>query len=98
MPISPRALAAPFPATLALLLAASGATAQSSVSQNAQSGPAARAAESAEAYYSATEPNVPEKAGKVLHALRLTGDAPVIDGALDEAVWAQAPAATDFVQ
>ena len=35
---------------------------------------------------------------KSLHAVRLAGDLPSIDGRLDEAVWAMAPAGTGFVQ
>jgi hypothetical protein len=35
---------------------------------------------------------------RTLAALPLAGEPPVIDGRLDEAVWQQAPAATDFVQ
>ena len=35
---------------------------------------------------------------KSLHAVRLAGDLPSIDGRLDEAVWALAPAGTGFVQ
>jgi hypothetical protein len=35
---------------------------------------------------------------KSLHVVRIAGDAPAIDGRLDEAVWTMAPAGTDFVQ
>ena len=34
----------------------------------------------------------------VLPALRLQGEAPVIDGVLDDEAWANAPTATDFIQ
>lgn len=37
-------------------------------------------------------------ARKTLHAVRLAGSVPAIDGKLDEAVWSMAPAGTDFVQ
>lgn len=37
-------------------------------------------------------------ARKSLHAVRLTGGKPVIDGKLDEAMWHTAPAGTDFIQ
>lgn len=37
-------------------------------------------------------------ARKSLHAVRLAGNAPAIDGRLDEAVWNMAPAGTDFTQ
>ena len=44
------------------------------------------------------EPAVPEKAGKVLRAFRITGSSPQIDGRLDEEVWAAADAIDDLVQ
>ena len=47
---------------------------------------------------SSSEPPVPEKAGKVLRAFRLTGSSPQIDGRLDEEVWAVADSIDDFVQ
>jgi hypothetical protein len=59
---------------------------------------ATSAPNSAAPYYTDTEPDVPEKAGKVLRAFRLDGAAPAVDGVLDEAVWAQAEGATDMVQ
>ncbi len=37
-------------------------------------------------------------ARKSLHAVRLAGQTPSVDGRLDEAVWSLAPAGTDFVQ
>lgn len=37
-------------------------------------------------------------ARKTLHAVRIAGDKPVIDGKLDEAAWRLAPMATDFIQ
>ncbi len=52
-----------------------------------QSAPAARA-----------EPAVPEKAGKQLHALRITGVVPRIDGQLDDDVWRLAQSIDDLVQ
>ena len=47
---------------------------------------------------SASEPQVAEKAGKELHALRITGSAPRIDGRLDEKVWTMAETVDDFTQ
>ncbi|MHC4108452.1 MAG: DUF5916 domain-containing protein, partial [Planctomycetota bacterium] len=44
------------------------------------------------------EPDVPEKVGKELRALRITGDAPQIDGRLDDAIWAVADSIDDLVQ
>ena len=44
------------------------------------------------------EPDVPEKAGKVLRAFRIITTAPQIDGRLDEEVWAVADAIDDLVQ
>jgi hypothetical protein len=49
-------------------------------------------------YHTATEPNVPEKAGKVLRAFRVTTGAPVIDGVLDEAVWTSADSVGGLLQ
>ena len=46
----------------------------------------------------AAEPDVPEKVGKELRALRITGAAPSIDGVLDDEVWAAAMAIEDFLQ
>jgi hypothetical protein len=37
-------------------------------------------------------------ARKSLHAVRLAGTTPAIDGRLDEAVWSMAPAGSDFIQ
>jgi hypothetical protein len=44
------------------------------------------------------EPVVPEKAGKELHAFRIRGAAPRIDGRLDDEVWHNAQALEDLVQ
>src|SRR4051812_9239523 len=44
------------------------------------------------------EPNVPEKAGKDLHAYRITGTPPRIDGRLDDETWALAERIDDLVQ
>ena len=44
------------------------------------------------------EPLVPEKAGKELHAFRIRGAPPRIDGRLDDEVWQHAPALDDLVQ
>ena len=46
----------------------------------------------------AGEPLVPEKAGKELHAYRIAGSAPRIDGRLDDEVWTEAQAIDDLVQ
>jgi hypothetical protein len=45
-----------------------------------------------------SEPDVPEKAGKTLRAMRVAGTAPVVDGRLDDEVWTAADAIDDFVQ
>ena len=45
-----------------------------------------------------SEPPVPEKAGKVVHAVRITDNPPTIDGHLDEEIWAVADAIDDLVQ
>ena len=54
-------------------------------------------AAAAQAAGGVAEPDVPEKAGKELRALRTTV-APNIDGALDDNVWATAVLIEDFVQ
>jgi uncharacterized protein DUF5916 len=46
----------------------------------------------------AGEPNIPEKAGKELHAYRITGTPPRIDGRLDDEVWTAAASIDDLVQ
>jgi hypothetical protein len=46
----------------------------------------------------APEPDVPEKAGKILRAARVAGSPPVIDGRLDDEVWTAADSIADFVQ
>jgi hypothetical protein len=46
----------------------------------------------------ASEPNLAEKDGKVLHAYRVTGTPPVVDGQLDDEVWSLAEQISDFVQ
>ena len=48
-------------------------------------------------FYAAREPDVPEKAGKVLRAYPITAAPPVIDGRFDDAVWAMADSASDMV-
>jgi hypothetical protein len=45
-----------------------------------------------------SEPDVPEKAGKVLRALRITGTAPAVDGRLNDEAWSLAAPASGFVQ
>ena len=52
----------------------------------------------AQATSGSTEPVVPEKAGKDLHAFRIAGEAPRIDGRLDDEVWLRAESRGDFVQ
>lgn len=44
------------------------------------------------------EPDVPEKAGKEIRALRVSKTPPRIDGRLDDAVWQEAESIRDFVQ
>jgi hypothetical protein len=81
----------------ALVAGAAPAAAQQTIGQNAANS-GTSPSDPAAPYYTANEPNVPEKAGKVLHAFRLDGAAPTIDGSLDDAAWSQAEAATDMVQ
>jgi hypothetical protein len=72
------------------LITAAAATAQEQT-RNGDGDTAAR-------YHTATEPNVPEKAGKVLLARRITADAPVIDGVLDEPIWLAADSTGGLLQ
>jgi hypothetical protein len=51
-----------------------------------------------QAVYSATEPQVPEKEGRVLRAHRIQDQAPVLDGGLDDAVWLAADSTSDMMQ
>ena len=44
------------------------------------------------------EPSVPEKAGKELHAYRVKGTPPRIDGRLDDEAWTLAQSVDDMVQ
>ena len=53
---------------------------------------------SAQRVSTATEPLVPEKAGKDLRAFRVTGTPPQIDGRLDDEIWTLADSRDDFVQ
>lgn len=48
--------------------------------------------------YAANEPARALKEGKVLHAFRITGTPPTIDGALDDQAWSEAEAAAGFIQ
>ena len=61
--------------------------------------PAVTAAQSAiEAKPDTTIPAVTENAGKQLHAFRIFGESPKIDGRFDERAWSGAEAIDDFVQ
>lgn len=55
-------------------------------------------ASAAQTRFSSDEPDYPEKSGKELHALRVVGAPPRIDGLLDDDVWSVAPAIDDLVQ
>jgi hypothetical protein len=67
-----------------LVLISTIAMAQPLAAQNAKAAPA--------------QDTVKASTRKSLHAVRLAGDLPAIDGRLDEAVWSMAPAGTDFIQ
>lgn len=61
--------------------------------------PAAAAVPTADsAYFAANEPAATAKIGKTVHAYKLTGDPPKIDGTLDDEVWARAQRAGGYVQ
>jgi len=59
---------------------------------------AAQQSQPASSVSNAAEPDAKDKVGKELHALRITGAAPRIDGRFDDEVWARAEAIVDFVQ
>ena len=59
---------------------------------------AASAQEPADPSFAPNEPAAGVKHGKVLHAFRLTGAAPVIDGRLDDEVWTLAERVEGFIQ
>ena len=48
--------------------------------------------------YTSNEPAQALKEGKILHALRLTMAAPVIDGAVEDEAWNAAPSAGGYLQ
>jgi hypothetical protein len=48
--------------------------------------------------YSSAEPARTAKEGKIIHALRITGAPPRVDGRLDDAIWNLAQGADSFVQ
>ncbi len=52
----------------------------------------------AQGLVSAVEPSVPEKTGKELHAFRVGGTVPRVDGRLDDEAWASAQTIDDFIQ
>src|SRR5207244_6964355 len=60
--------------------------------------PAAARAQQITAAAGATEPAFADKQGKELHALRLAGSSPKIDGRLDDEAWKLAQTIEDFVQ
>ena len=58
----------------------------------------AATAQTPSALLAPSEPNLAEKADKVLRAYRLTGETPVVDGQLDDEAWVRAESVTSFVQ
>src|SRR5262245_29266568 len=80
---------------LCLVAAGSSADAQSAIPDRAI---AAAAASSDAAYFAPNEPAPTAKTGKVLHALRISGAPPRIDGTLNDEIWARAEAAGNYVQ
>jgi hypothetical protein len=51
-----------------------------------------------DAVFGPNEPARDYKSGKIVHAHRITGTAPIIDGRLDDEIWSGAEAASGFVQ
>ena len=69
-----------------------------SFAQSAGVDGAAGIASSDSAFFAVNEPAAAAKAGKTIHAWRVTTSPPRIDGTLDDEVWAQAAATGDLVQ
>jgi hypothetical protein len=80
--------------TLCLAAAPSAARAQSAAADALA--PATSLADSA--YFAPNEPATSAKIGKTLHALRITGTPPRIDGTLDDEVWGRAQSTGNYVQ
>jgi hypothetical protein len=60
--------------------------------------PAAPVTGAVDAVFGPNEPARDYKSGKIVHAHRITGTAPIIDGRLDDEIWSGAEAASGFVQ
>src|SRR5690349_11284498 len=81
------------------LLAATVLTAHVVTAQTTTSVSAGVAAAAADAdVFSASEPAREYKSGKIVHARRIIGTPPTIDGRLDDEIWVGGDAATGFVQ
>src|SRR4051812_31082616 len=83
---------------LALALMAFLAATRTVAGQGLTPAPAVDPAAAEAAVFAAAEPARSLKAGKILHAARISGSAPVIDGLLTDEIWGPAEAATGFVQ
>src|SRR6185503_15629016 len=83
---------------IALGIAACGPflAATPALAQSGATSPPPSAAEAAVS--SASEPNRAQKQGKVLHALRISGTPPSIDGRLSDETWRLAEVGTDLTQ
>ena len=81
---------------LALWLAAAPAVARAQSAAANALAPATALADSA--YFAPNEPATAAKIGKTLHALRITGTPPRIDGTLDDEIWTRAQSAGDYLQ
>jgi len=83
---------------IALGIAASGPFLQTTPAL-AQIGTSSRPPATADAeVISNSEPNRAQKLGKVLHARRISGTPPSIDGRLSDEIWGLAEAASDLTQ
>src|SRR5256885_16542620 len=85
-------------ATLAWILLVGGAHPASASAQTLRRDTSAQSSTTTESITSASEPAAKDKAGKELHALRIAGAGPRIDGRLDDELWARAQVIGDFIQ
>ena len=85
-------------ATLAWILLMGGARPASASAQTLRRDRSAQPPTTTESITTASEPAANDKVGKELHANRIMGAPPRIDGRVDDEAWMAAETITDFVQ
>ena len=85
-------------ATLAWILLMGGACPASASAQTLRRDRSAQPPTTTESITTASEPAANDKVGKELHANRIMGAPPRIDGRVDDEAWMAAETITDFVQ